>query len=285
MRHVDHKPCDVVLEAAKAPKRRLLCFAAVGALALHIGGAAVAMALAANAEHAAPRKLKTMVVIDHVVDMTPPKVAEPPPPPPPEVTPPPPPPPPPKVKIKAPKEAPPAPPVEAPPVPENAPEPEQPPSEPPPAAQAAQVVAAEGDQGAFKVVTGAGSGYAGGTTASSGTGTSANHTGQVGKGTGNGYSKARPPQFASRNWPCGWPPEAEELDIEEMYVTIKATVKASGELGEVKVQQDPGYGFAKRAVWCARSRVRFDPALDANGTPVDGELPPMRIKFERSDDF
>jgi periplasmic protein TonB len=277
----------VVLGAVNAPKRRLLCFAGIGALALHIGGAAVAMALASSADAPAPRKLKTMVVVDHVVDLTPPpapKVEEPPPPPPPEV----PPPPPPKVKIKAPKEAPPAPPVEAPPapVPENAPEPEKPPSEPPPAAQAAQVVAAEnGAEGAFKVVTGSGSSFAGGTTTASGTGTSANHTGQIGKGTGNGYSKARPAQLASRNWPCGWPPEAEELDFEEMYVTIKAVVKANGELGDVKVQQDPGYGFAKRAVWCARSKVRFEPALDANGTPIEGELPPMRIKFERSDEF
>jgi protein TonB len=282
-----HKTCDVVLEAVRAPKRRVLCFAGVGALVLHIGGAAVALALAAHADVAKPHRVKAMVVVDHVVDLTPPpapKVEEPPPAPPPEA--PPPPPPPVKPKIKAAKEAPPAPPPEAPPVPENAPEPEKPPSEPPPAAQAAQVVAADhGAEDAFKVVTGSGSSFAGGTTTASGTGTQANHTGQIGTGNGNGYSKARAPQVASRNWPCGWPSEAEDLDIEEMYVTVKAVVKANGELGDVKVLQDPGYGFAKRAVWCARTKVRFDPALDANGSPIEGETPPMRVKFERSDDF
>ncbi len=284
MKH-EQKTCDVVLGAVSKPKHGILWLAGAGALAAHLVGAAVALALAANADVPKPRKMKTIVVIDHVVDMTPPKVEEPPPAAPePEV--PPPPPPVKQAKIKAPKEAKvEAPPVEAPPVPDNAPEPEKPPSEPPPAAQAAQVVAAEGNKGEFGIVTGAGSGFAGGTTAANGTGTQANHTGQVGKGDGNGYSKARPPQVASRNWPCGWPPEAEELDIEEMYVTIKAVIKANGEVGDVKVMQDPGYGFAKRASWCARAKVRFDAALDANGTPIEGETPPMRVKFERSDDF
>lgn len=287
MRHAVPKTCDVVLGAVAAPRRRVLWLAAAGALLLHVGGAAAAMALTSHAERPAPRKLRAMVVVDHVVDLTPPRAAEPEPPP---VEEPPPPPPPvklPKLKpVKETRAEAPPPPADAPPVPESAPEPEKPPSEPPPAAQAAQIVAAEqGADSAFKVVTGTGSGYAGGTTTAAGTGTSANHTGQIGKGTGNGYSKARPPQVASRSWPCGWPAEAEDLDIESIYVTVKALVKASGELGEVTVLQDPGHGFAKRAVWCARAKVRFDPALDESGVPVDGETPPMRVKFERSDDY
>ncbi|HEY6881074.1 MAG TPA: hypothetical protein VI299_23775 [Polyangiales bacterium] len=287
MKDQAHKTCDVVLGAVVPPRRRVLCFAGVGALALHLGGAAVAIALAAGAETPPARKVKAMVVVDHVIDLTPPA------PPAHEEPPPPPPPPPPlekpapKPKAKAPQDAPAeAPAPEAPPVPENAPEPEKPPSEPPPAAQAAQVVAADqGAEGAFKVVSGSGNAYAGGTSSATGTGTQANHTGQVGTGNGNGYSKARAAQVASRNWPCGWPPEAEDLDVDQMFVTVKATIKPNGELGDIRVLEDPGYGFAKRVVWCARSKVRFDAALDRDGNPIEGETPPMRVKFERSDDF
>jgi outer membrane biosynthesis protein TonB len=274
----------VILGAVSAPRRSVLWAGAIGALALHVGGAAVALALASSAEKPLPHKPKVLVVVDHFVDLTPPpaKVEEPPPPPPP---------PPPPVetpKVRAPKQAKvEAPPPQAPPapvpVPDDAPEPEKPPSEPPPAAQAAQVVAAA--QGADKIVTGAGGSYAGGTTSAAGSATQANHTGQVGKGNGNGFSKARPPQVASRTWPCGWPSEADDLDVDQMYVTVQAVVKANGELGDVKVLQDPGYGFAKRAVWCARAKVRFEPALDADGRPIEAQTPPLRVKFERSDEY
>jgi TonB family protein len=279
-----HKTCDVVLEAVQRPRPGLLGMAAAGALVVHIGGAAAAFALSSHTERVAPRKSTPLVVVDHVIDLPPdpPKVEEPPPPP--EVEPP-------KPKLKPPpkiKEAPKPEPVAepvaepTPPPPQDAPEPEKPPSEPPPAAQAGQVVAAEGP-GDFKITTGSGPGYAGGTTTATGTGTQANHTGQIGNGTGNGYSKARPPQLRSRNWPCGWPEEAEELDLEHVAVTVRVKVNADGSLADVTVLKDPGYGFGKRAVWCARTKVRFDPALDPNGQPVAGETPAINVHFERDD--
>jgi outer membrane biosynthesis protein TonB len=268
------------------PRRRVALFAAASALALHLGGVAVAVAVSGPHSDPPRRQSQPLVVIDHVIDLTPPPA-------PPEVEPAPPPPPvepktpPPRIKQKAPTadKAPPETPVaerEAPVPPPAAPEPVAPPSEPPPAAQAGQVVAADSNAAAaFNVATGAGGGYVGGTTSASGTGTRANHTGQVGVGDGNGLSHARPPQLHSRNWPCGWPSEPDDLDLDEAFVTVRATVGANGEVTDVEVLSDPGHGFAKRAALCARSRVSFDAALDAAGTKVAGKTPPLRIRFVR----
>jgi outer membrane biosynthesis protein TonB len=277
----------VVLGAVNKPRRRVALFAAVAALALHLGGVAVAVAVTGPRNDPPKRHSQPLVVIDHVVDLTPPPapVVEPPPPPPPveKKAPPP------KLKQKAPPpdkapEAAVAQPEAAPPPP-DAPEPVAPPSEPPPAAQAGQVVAADSNSAStFNIATGAGTGYAGGTTSASGTGTKANHTGQVGVGDGNGLSHARPPQLHSRNWPCGWPSEAEDLDIEETYVTVRASISAAGDVTDVEVLSDPGHGFGKRASLCARSRVTFDPALDAAGNKVAGKTPPLRIKFVRDEE-
>jgi protein TonB len=283
----DSESChNVVLGAVQRPRRRVALFAAACALALHLGGVAAAVAVSGPRSDSIPRHEKPLVVIDHIVDLTPPPPppeAEPPPPPPPPVVPPP------RIKQKAPPpdkapETPVAEP-EAPPPPPDAPPPVAPPSEPPPAAQAGQVVAAEGNApSAFNIATGSGSGYAGGTTSASGTGTKANHTGQVGVGDGNGLSHARPPQLHSRNWPCGWPSEAEDLDLEEAYVTVRAAVGANGEVTDVEVLSDPGHGFGKRASLCARSRVSFDAALDAAGNKIAGKTPPLRIRFVRDEE-
>jgi len=276
----------VVLGAVHKPRRRIALFAAASALALHLGGVAVAVAVSAPRSDLPRRHSQPLVVIDHVIDLTPPA-------PPPEVEPPPAPPvepkTPPRVKQRAPSldkapEAPVAQP-EAPPPPSDAPEPVAPPSEPPPAAQAGQVVAADSNAAAaFSIAAGAGGGYAGGTTSATGTGVRANHTGQVGAGDGNGLSHARPPQLHSRNWPCGWPSEAEDLDLDEAFVTVRATVAANGEVTDVEVLADPGNGFGKRAALCARSRVSFEPALDAAGSKVAGKTPPLRIRFVRDEE-
>jgi protein TonB len=277
----------VVLGAVQKPRRRIALFASACALALHLGGVAVAVAISAPRNDAPQRHSQPLVVIDHVVDLTPPPARA-------EVEPPPPPPPvepktPPRIKQKAPPpdkapEAPVAQP-EAPAPPPDAPEPVAAPSEPPPAAQAGQVVAADNNAPtSFQIATGAGSGYAGGTTSASGTGIKANHTGQVGVGDGNGLSHARPPQLHSRNWPCGWPSEAEDLDIDETYVTVRADISINGEVTDVEVMSDPGHGFGKRAALCARTRVSFDPALDAAGNKVAGKTPPLRIKFVRDEE-
>lgn len=281
----------IVLGAVQHAPRRWALQAAVLAAVLHVGGVALAITLGSPpAEDDTSRSSKPLVVFEHVVDLTPPtpKVEEPPPPPPP-------PPPveptraPPRVKAKAaPAPEPvaePSPPAPPPAVPE-APPPEQPPSEPPPAAQTGQVVAAAANAVAapsFAIATGSSQQYAGGTSASNGTGTRANHTGQVGKGDGNGLGRARPAQLQTRNPPCGWPPEAEDSDLEEAFVTVRATIGTDGRATEVEVLADPGSGFGKRMQWCIRTKMKFTPALDADGRPVAGSTPPFRVRFVREE--
>ncbi len=271
---------EVVL-GANGRMPRHFAYAGALALTLHVGGGAAVLTLGGEHAPIEKRRSQPLVVFEHVVELEAP--------PPPKIEPPPQEAPPPRAKAKAvpPPVAPaPEPVAETPPPQPEAPEPppEAPPSEPPPAAQAGQVVAAETNSPAsFQVVTGTGNSYAGGTTISQGTGSKANHTGQIGIGEGNGLSRARAAQLRSRNWPCGWPPEAEDLDIEESYATIRAAVRADGSLGDVEVLSDPGHGFGKRAVWCARTRVKFDPALDAAGRAIDGTTPPLRVHFVREE--
>ncbi|MET0343648.1 MAG: ferric siderophore ABC transporter substrate-binding protein [Polyangiales bacterium] len=268
-------PKDVVLGVAVRPRKRWALIGGVLAGAVHVGMGAAAFAL--GAPGSAPKKVKPMVVVNHVVDLAP-KVEEPPPP---KVEEPPPPPPPPPPKVKQPKAKPIPQPPEA-----KAPPPDVPESEPPPAAEAAQVVAADkaaDSQAAFNIATGSGDKFAGGTTSATGTGKEANHTGQVGTGTGTGVNHARPPMLRSRNWPCGWPPEAEDLDVEQAFATIKVSVNPDGSLGDVQVIADPGYGFGRRAVQCARTKVKFDPALDAAGRPIAGTTPPLNVRFTREE--
>ena len=281
------KPSDIVLGAARRSPRRIAVFAGVAALVLHLGGAAVAVALGSSREMPVRRESQPLVVIDHVIDLDPPAVAEPEAAPPAPVEPPV---PPPRSRQKAPPVAPtpePVAPPQAEQAPPDAPEPEAAPSEPPPLAQAAQVVAAAStaeSAPAFAVASGTANAFAGGATAASGTGTKANHTGQAGNGTGAGYSKARPPQLHSRNWPCGWPSEADDLDADEAFVTVRASIRADGSVEDIEVLSDPGHGFGKRAALCARSKVSFDPALDAAGQPSAGKTPPLRIRFVRSEE-
>ncbi|MDB4987733.1 MAG: hypothetical protein JWN04_2911 [Myxococcaceae bacterium] len=280
------KPCEIILGAARRTPRKVGLLAGVAAALLHVGGAAAAVALGGTHEQPASKKSQPLVVIDHVIDLDPPKLAEPEPPAPPA------PPqedraPPPRSKPRTAPVAKAAEPPAAEQAPPAAPEPVKPASEPPPAAQAAQVVAAlpaAEAPPAFAIATGTGQAYAGGTTSASGTGAKANHTGQVGVGEGSGLSRARAPQLHSRSWPCGWPTEADDLDLDEAFVTVRASIGADGSVLDVEVVSDPGHGFGKRAALCARTKVRFDPALDAAGNPTGGKTPLLRIRFVRDEE-
>jgi len=278
---------EIVLGAVGHTPKRVALYATVVAIVLHVGGVALAIGLHDSQPTAARRESRPLVVFEHIVELEPPPVAPPaiePPPPPPVLEPP-------RVKAKA-KQAEPTPPATPPKVaeaaPPSAPEPppEQPPSEPPPAAQAAQVVAAAASAQAapsFTVASGSGSSYAGGTTSAQGSAKQANHTGQVGVGTGTGLSRAQAAQLKTRSPPCGWPDEAEESDLEEAFVTMRVSLHADGSVADVQVLTDPGYGFAKRSEWCARSRMKFEPARDASGAAVAGSTPPLRVRFVREE--
>lgn len=291
---------DIVLGTSGGARTRVVLYALCMAGVLHAGGVALAIGLSRNAEPARPpRTTQPLVMFEHVVELEPPPpaVAEPPPPPPP----PPPPvaakPPPEKSRPEKPKEPAPEPPPEAAPEPEPAvaaappdapePPPEQPPSEPPPAAQAGQVLAAAPTTASappsFAIAAGQGQRYVGGTTSARGTGTQANHTGQVGSGTGTGLSRARPAALRSRSPDCGWPEEAEDSDLEEAFVTMQVALDAQGGVTGVRLLSDPGYGFGRRMEWCARARMKFEPARDPAGNPVAGSTPPLRVRFVRDE--
>ena len=201
-------------------------------------------------------------------------------------------------------------PVEAPPPPEPpqekapapAPLPKAPiaPEEPPPeAAQAGKVLTAEPDPnepldltgGGF--VSGSGATYAGGVTQANGTGKTAVYN-PAARATGvpGGIGTTAPPVLAgpdrsrgaglsgASEWKCPWPAEAEAEQIDEAFVKVQVAVGTNGKASKVSVLSDPGHGFAREAQRCAM-RESFAPALDHNGTPVEGTTKVLKIHFER----
>ena len=49
---------------------------------------------------------------------------------------------------------------------------------------------------------------------------------------------------------------------------IKVSVSPDGSVADVQAVSDPGFGFGRRAMQCARTRVKFEPALDSAGRPI-----------------
>jgi protein TonB len=201
--------------------------------------------------------------------------------------------------------------------PEKPPEIEPPPPEPEPepkiqkvqstqpaaapeAAQAGQALTAEptpDDPLDFTdtIVTGPGTSYAGGTTASKGTSTTAVRnpgakSGGKPGGTGTSTSPtavaaptqnlARSPAPTSLSWSCGFPAEADMEQIDYATVMLSVTVAADGRAKSVTVLKDPGYGFGALARSCA-FRMRYNVGLDASGKPVTKTTPPFPVRFTR----
>jgi hypothetical protein len=206
-------------------------------------------------------------------------------------------------------------PPEKPPEPEPAPPPPEPaPLEPrlvpsrapteaaaPAAAQAGQALTAEpspeDDPLDFTntIVTGPGTSYGGGTTASTGTSKQAVNDprargGLPPGGTGTGKapppppppakSLARTPTPESLNWSCGFPAEADMEQIDYATVTLSVTVGPDGRAKSVSVLKDPGNGFGSLARSCA-FRMRYAVGLDALGKPVTKTTPPFPVRFTR----
>jgi protein TonB len=204
------------------------------------------------------------------------------------------PPPPEEVKKDEPKEEPKAPPPPAPK--ENAP-----PPPPPAAAQAGAVLTKEPDPNepvdfTNTFVSGSGATFAGGVTQAGGTSTQAvynrNATAQgVPGGTGTAPAPPAPPApdrsrplrvSGSKDWSCSdlFPAEADSED--EMLVETEVTVGPDGRVKDVRVLRDPGNGFGRAAIQCARrqSPDAFEVALDRDGNPILGKKN-VRIRFTR----
>jgi protein TonB len=264
-------PAAIVLGERSPTRNGVIASCAIATLALY---GALGFALS-HAEwppiEQAPPIMPELELFEHSIELPPPPVPEPPPP------------------VSPPRPLPPPPSIErAPPTP--APEP-PPRAEPPPPAAAADVVAqaptAEEplDFTRFTIGTGKAERYAGGVTASSGTNTVAVHSRQVDRDAAPGntagfVSLAKPVRLAASDWRCPWPEQADLLAIDEERVLLRVNVDAEGAVTQASVLEDPGHGFGRAALECAR-RNRFLPALDASGRPIAATSPPIRVRFTR----
>jgi hypothetical protein len=79
---------------------------------------------------------------------------------------------------------------------------------------------------------------------------------------------------------CKFPVEANPAKIDAADVTVRVLVKPDGSPQMVQTIEEPGFGFGPAATRCAMSR-RYRPATDAQGAPVSGWTPPIRIRFLR----
>jgi protein TonB len=79
---------------------------------------------------------------------------------------------------------------------------------------------------------------------------------------------------------CPFPQEADLARIDHAVVVLQVTVKANGHAGAITVLDDPGHGFGRAAVFCARQLV-FSAARNRQGTFIEAEAPPTRIRFTR----
>ncbi|HSC87407.1 MAG TPA: hypothetical protein VLC09_09070 [Polyangiaceae bacterium] len=200
-----------------------------------------------------------------------------------------------------------------PPEPEPEPEPERPepaplpsPSEPvaateqpavaPAAAEAGAVLTAPADEPLDLTdqgfVSGSGTRFAGGVTATNGTSTTAvRNPGAVAGGVpgGTGTAPSGPPAVSKArsaglgtgaDWRnCPFPPEAEGED--SAVVRLVVIVGSDGRPKSVTVVDDPGYGFGRAAKRCAMEKM-YEPPLDAAGSPISGPTAPFRVRFTRN---
>ena len=169
------------------------------------------------------------------------------------------------------------------------------PPEPPPA-QAGRVLTQGGEPVDFSgdgFVQGDGPSYAGGVTTADGQGTSSG-----GRGTGDARKAgerapdpaaptqprardlSRPVGLGGGEWRCPWPTEADVAQIDEQSVLVKVLVDVDGSVVDVRVQSDPGFGFAAAASTCARGASMLS-ALNPQGQPTRAWSPAIRVRFRR----
>jgi protein TonB len=164
----------------------------------------------------------------------------------------------------------------------------------PAAAQASEVLAQE--PAAEEIVDfsetfvqGTAATYAGGVSAAAGTSEQAVRApgaraqGVIG-GTGtdtSGVNRSRAPALAGgATWDCPFPREAELEEIDDAVVALRVRVSREGSVEDVSVERDPGSGFGREAMRCARNK-RWAPGLDAAGNPA-AMTSRVNVRFIRS---
>ena len=263
------------LDRAPTPTRTSPWMLAFAALA-HAAGGAVLVSMPPIERTAVAARAEVTHMVE--VDLAPPAPEPEPPAPEPEPEPEPPPPPRPRIK-RAPPPAPVEPPPPPPPVEQEVPDEST--AEPAPEAAATPEVLTRAPDVATPtpvapVVSGKSAGaMVGGQSAASGTAQRAVRTGQArvsgvegARGTAP-VNRARPPRLVGgASWDCPWPEEGDMVDEDEPTVTLRVRVTASGQVRQVTVVKDPGYGFGREARRCAM-RKRWQPGLDPNGQPAE----------------
>jgi protein TonB len=139
-------------------------------------------------------------------------------------------------------------------------------------------------------VQGTGVTYAGGVSAATGSSRQAvrdpgaRAAGVVG-GTGTddrAIDRSRAPVLAGgAAWDCPFPREAEFDGVDSAVVTLSVRVSQLGSVEDVSIAEDPGSGFGREAMRCARSK-RWAPGLDRAGNPV-AMTSRVKVRFVRSD--
>lgn len=80
-------------------------------------------------------------------------------------------------------------------------------------------------------------------------------------------------------WTCPFPSEADADGVDHAVITVRLTIDANGSPTNAAVVRDAGRGFGREARRCALEK-RFEPALDANGTPRAGAIT-INVHFDR----
>ncbi len=79
---------------------------------------------------------------------------------------------------------------------------------------------------------------------------------------------------------CDFPTEADLARVDHAAVLIQVNVLPNGRAGAISVLSDPGHGFGRAAIACAK-RMTFSAARDRHGTYIQADTPPTTIRFTR----
>ena len=90
---------------------------------------------------------------------------------------------------------------------------------------------------------------------------------------------SRLPRVHSSSLSCPFPPQADRQAIDEAAALVRVSIDATGKVTGVRILNDPGFGFGRAALDCAK-KMTFDPALDDDAKPVDFSMP-IRVRFRR----
>jgi protein TonB len=79
---------------------------------------------------------------------------------------------------------------------------------------------------------------------------------------------------------CPFPVESDLAGIDHAVVLLVVTVLPDGRAGAVTVLSDPGHGFGRAAIACAKRQV-YTYARDRHGTHLQADTNPFNMRFTR----